>query len=120
METTSTLVKAVGLDPAAEYSLGNKDYFYKRECNSGHKDLKDEEIGFTGGYYDGYNWTVPVCKRCIATQGDKRIMVYSHYTPFHLKPVQTFPDHLVCPFCKGSPVEKIDGENHCSYCDKYW
>ena len=28
--------------------------------------------------------------------------------------------NLVCPFCGGSPVEKISGENHCPYCDKYW
>ena len=28
--------------------------------------------------------------------------------------------NLVCPFCDGSPVEKVSGENHCPYCDKYW
>ena len=28
--------------------------------------------------------------------------------------------NLVCPFCEGSPVEKVEGENHCPYCDKYW
>lgn len=29
-------------------------------------------------------------------------------------------DNLVCPFCGGSPTEKVSGENHCHYCDKYW
>jgi hypothetical protein len=85
MTTNGDLIVATGLDPAAPYSLGNKDYYYLRECNSGHKDLRDDEIALTGGYYDGYNWTVPVCRRCLATQSDKRVMVYSHYTPFHLK-----------------------------------
>ena len=28
--------------------------------------------------------------------------------------------NLVCPFCEGSPVEKVSGEKHCPYCDKYW
>jgi len=84
-EGQETYVKAVGLDPTAPYCLGNKTYEYERECNSGHKDLTDDEIGFTGGYYDGYSWKVPVCKRCIATKEDRRVMVYSHYTPFHLK-----------------------------------
>ena len=28
--------------------------------------------------------------------------------------------NLVCPFCEGSPSEKVSGENHCPYCDKYW
>lgn len=79
------LIKAEGLDPAAPYGLGNKTYFYNRECNSGHKNLTDQDIAFTGGYTDGYNWTVPVCKICIATREDKRVMVYSHYIPFHLK-----------------------------------
>jgi hypothetical protein len=81
----NNLIKATGLDPDAPYSLGNKEYFYERKCNSGHENLTDDEIAFTGGYYDGYNWIVPVCKRCIAKQEDKRVMVYSHYTPFHLK-----------------------------------
>lgn len=85
MKKQGDLIIATGLDSGAPYSLGNKDYFYERECNSGHKNLKDEEIGFTGGYYDGYNWAVPVCLRCIAQQEDKRLMVYSHATKFHLK-----------------------------------
>lgn len=85
--TDSLLIKAIGLDPSAPYSLGNKTYYYLRECNSGHSNLTDEEIEFTGGTYDGYRWVVPVCRRCIATQEDKRIGVYSHYHPFHLKEV---------------------------------
>jgi hypothetical protein len=79
------LIKAPGLDPDKPYNLGLKDYYYKRECNSGHTDLSDEEIGFSGGVYDGLTWTVPVCKRCISQQKDKRLDMYSHYTPFHLK-----------------------------------
>lgn len=80
------LIVAQGLDPKAPYSLGNKDYFYERECNSGHKDLKDEEIAFAGGYYDGYNWTVPVCLRCI--KEDKEYPhpnQHGHNTSVHLK-----------------------------------
>lgn len=82
------LIQCTGLDPNAPYSLGNKEYFYERSCNSGHKNLKDDEIGFIGGYYDGYNWTVPVCLRCVNAQEDKRIMVYSHSVNFHLKEVK--------------------------------
>jgi hypothetical protein len=26
----------------------------------------------------------------------------------------------VCRFCGGSPIENVDGQNHCPYCDKYW
>ena len=85
MRTEDNLIVCTGLDPKAPYCLGNKDYYYERECNSGHKDLKDSEISFTGGYYDGYHWTVPVCLRCVSTQEDKRVMVYSHYKSFHLK-----------------------------------
>lgn len=85
MRTQGNLIIAQGLDPSAPYSLGNKDYFFERECNSGHKDLTDEEIDFAGGTYDGYRWAVPVCRRCIQTQQDQRAAVYSHYTDFHLK-----------------------------------
>ncbi len=83
----NNLVKAMGLDPEAPYSLGNKEYYYERECNSGHKNLSDKEIKFSGGMYDGYRWTVPVCTRCISKDfdKDKGVMIYSHYKPFHLK-----------------------------------
>lgn len=64
MDNTN-LVSAIGLDLQAPYSLGNKVYWYKRECHSGHIGLTDEEIGFTGGTYDGYDWIVPCCLRCI-------------------------------------------------------
>jgi hypothetical protein len=84
-EPEKNLIKAQGLDPKAPYSLGNKDYYYKRECNSGHTNLTDDEIGFTGGVYDGFNWTVPVCMRCISKEENKRLGTYSHYTPYHLK-----------------------------------
>lgn len=26
----------------------------------------------------------------------------------------------VCRFCQGSPIEIVDGQKHCSYCDKWW
>lgn len=81
-----TYVEAIGLDPDAPYSLGNKTYYYERECNSGHKDLTDDEIAFTGGWYDGYHWTVPCCLRCI--RADKEypaVMQHSHNTSVHLK-----------------------------------
>ena len=86
MKTQGNLIVAQGLDPKAPYSLGNKDYFYERECNSGHKDLKDEEISFAGGYYDGYNWAVPVCLKCI--KADKEYPhpnQHGHNTKVHLK-----------------------------------
>ena len=86
MKTQGNLIVAQGLDPEAPYSLGNKDYFYERDCNSGHKALTDEEIGFAGGYYDGYNWAVPVCLRCI--KADKEYPYpsqHSHNTLVHLK-----------------------------------
>lgn len=91
MRTKGNLIIAQGLDNAQPYCLGNKDYYYKRECNSGHKDLKDEEIGFTGGYYDGYNWTVPVCKRCVI---DGKIGLHSHNTAVHL--VECTKQELSC------------------------
>lgn len=25
-----------------------------------------------------------------------------------------------CKFCGGSPIHKVDGENHCPYCDRYF
>lgn len=79
----------MGLDPAQPYSLGNKDYYYKRECNSGHKDLKDEEISLTGGYYDGYNWTVPCCLRCIKADKEyPHVMQHSHNSSVHLVEVK--------------------------------
>lgn len=84
-----TLVRATGLDPQAPYSLGNKEYYYERKCNSGHENLTDEEIAFTGGVYDGYNWTVPCCLRCI--KADKEypaVMQHSHNTRVHLKEVK--------------------------------
>ena len=83
------LIKSTGLDPEAPYSLGNKPYYYERRCNSGHENLTDEEITYAGGYYDGYKWAVPVCKRCLANEKDKRPDVYSHYTPYHLKEHKT-------------------------------
>lgn len=82
MKTEGNLIVATGLDPKAPYSLGNKDWYYERECNSGHKDLKDSEIGFAGGYYDGYNWTVPVCKKCVT---DGKTGLHGHNTAVHLK-----------------------------------
>lgn len=84
-EKREDLIVAQGLDPAAPYCLGNKNYLYERKCNSGHTDLTDAEIAFTGGYYDGYHWTVPVCLRCVNEQDDKRVAAYSHSTKFHLK-----------------------------------
>lgn len=79
--TKSKYVECDGLDPKAPYSLGNKRYYYHRRCNSGHADLTDQEIDFTGGYYDGYNWTVPVCLRCVT---DGRVVLHSHNTAVHL------------------------------------
>ena len=84
MRKEGNLIVAVGLDPKAPYSLGNKDYYYKRECNSGHTNLQDDEIGLANGYYDGYNWTVPVCKKCVT---DGRVGLHGHNTPVHLKEV---------------------------------
>jgi hypothetical protein len=86
----NNLVSAIGLDPDAPYSLGNKTYHYDRECNSGHKDLTDDEIAFASETYDGYRWTVPVCKRCIAAEVEKgeygsNPRIYSYATSFHLK-----------------------------------
>lgn len=79
--TKSRFIECDGLDPEAPYSLGNKRYYYERRCNSGHENLTDDEIAFAGGYYDGYNWTVPVCLRCVT---DGRIGLHSHNTPVHL------------------------------------
>lgn len=84
--TEHNLIKAMGLDPAAPYCLGNKMYYYERECNSGHKNLTDEEIAFASETYDGYRWTVPVCKRCIGQNINPRI--YSHESNFHLKQIE--------------------------------
>lgn len=75
-------ITAIGLDPAAPYSLGNKTYHYLRECNSGHKNLQDHDIAYAGERYDGYQWTVPVCKRCI---GDENPRIHSYNTSVHLK-----------------------------------
>lgn len=82
---TGNTISTIGLDPDTPYSLGNKIYYYERECNSGHNELTDQEIAYTGGYYDGYNWTVPVCMRCIGQLEDKRPMVYAHSKQYHLK-----------------------------------
>jgi len=79
--TKAKFIECDGLDTEAPYSLGNKRYYYHRRCNSGHENLTDDEIGFTGGYYDGYTWTVPVCLRCVT---DGRIGLHSHNTPVHL------------------------------------
>lgn len=79
------LIKCLGLDPDAPYGLGNKVYEYERRCNSGHENLTDEEIAFTGGYYDGYDWAVPVCLRCI--RADKEypaVSQHSHNRKVHL------------------------------------
>lgn len=81
MKKQGNLIVMQGLDPAAPYSLGNKDYFYERRCNSGHTELSDDEIGTAGGVYDGYNWCVPVCKRCVT---DDRVGFHSHNTAVHL------------------------------------
>lgn len=80
-----TLISTIGLNPDAPYSLGNKTYWYKRECNSGHKNLTDDEIAFTGGYYDGYSWAVPCCLRCIrANKEYPSVGQHSHNTAVHL------------------------------------
>lgn len=81
----SNLISAVGLDPDAPYGLGNKVYRYKRECNSGHKNLTDDEIAFAGGYYDGYNWSVPCCLRCIRADREfPAVGQHSHNKRVHL------------------------------------
>jgi hypothetical protein len=83
--SNSNLITAVGLNPDAPYSLGNKTYYYKRECNSGHKDLTDSEIAFTGGHYDGYNWAVPCCLRCIRADNEyPAVGQHSHNKAVHL------------------------------------
>lgn len=67
-----TLVKAMGLN--REVAIGspvNKEYYYDRECNSGHKDLTDEEIVFIDAWYDGHTWTVPCCLRCIRAKNER-------------------------------------------------
>lgn len=79
--TKETLIKCEGLDPDAPYCLGNKQYFYERRCNSGHENLTDAEVGFTGGYYDGYSWTVPICLRCVT---DGKVGLHSYNTSVHL------------------------------------
>ena len=29
--------------------------------------------------------------------------------------------NITCPFCNGSPVEKVsNNENYCPYCNRYW
>jgi len=82
-------IKCQGLDPEAPYSLGNKNYTYARECNSGHTDLQDDEIGYAGGYYDGYNWAVPVCLRCIrANREYPAVAQHSHNKSVHLKEIK--------------------------------
>ena len=80
------LIKAMGLDPQAPYLLGNTECYYVRKCNSGHDNLTDEEIKFAGGVYDGYDWVVPVCMRCIfsSPDNDKRVGRYIYHTPYHL------------------------------------
>lgn len=81
-----SLIKSTGLNQQAPYSLGNKEYFYDRECNSGHKNLTDKEIGFAGGTYDGFNWTVPCCLRCIKNDKEyPHVMQHSYNTKVHLK-----------------------------------
>jgi hypothetical protein len=79
------LIKALDLDPSAPYSLGNKYSYYKRECNSGHKDLLDEEIEFAGGWYDGYRYQVPCCMRCINSDPQYPCVSYhTHNEKVHL------------------------------------
>jgi len=86
MKKDEKQITAVGLDPGVPYCLGEKKYYYKRECNSGHKDLADKEIGYTGGYYDGFGWTVPVCLRCISANKEyPHVMQHSHNNAVYLK-----------------------------------
>ena len=44
-------IKFQGLDPTAPYSLGNAYYLAEMNCPE-------------CGYYDGYNWEHPLCKKC--------------------------------------------------------
>lgn len=88
MRKLGHLIVAMGLNPQAPYSLGNKDYYYKRECNSGHTNLKDEDIQLTGGTNDGYRWTVPVCMICIRADKDyPMVRQHSHNKRVYLKSV---------------------------------
>lgn len=81
MRIYENLIVVKWLDPSQLYSLGNKDTYYRRQCNSGHEDLIDSEIGITGGHYDGYDWEVPYCKRCVPNSNP---LVHSHNTAVHL------------------------------------
>lgn len=125
------IITCVGLDPDVPYGLGNKMYEYERNCNSGHKNLDDNEIAFVGGHYDGYSWTVPVCLRCV--RADKEYPLasqHSHNTAVHLKKIKTISDkgRGVCEVCgctdldcsgciekTGIPCHWVTG-NLCSAC----
>jgi len=52
-----------GLDPQAPYSLGNVTYHAECVCKDCGQ-LSDEEIYMDSGWYDGYRWTHPRCKKC--------------------------------------------------------
>jgi len=28
--------------------------------------------------------------------------------------------HKICLHCGGDPIERVNGSNHCQYCDRWW